>query len=156
MFTRSAMSVATQRLFPGSLALIKCSRQFHRESGGVTMVQACRPGRKARLCALGTLAGVLAVLAPGMTPGVAAAELKFRRGDANASATVDLSDAVRTLMYLFAGGVPLPCHDAADANDDGKLDLTDGVHILNYLFVGGVSIPEPGPDVCGLDPTADV
>lgn len=78
----------------------------------------------------------------------------FRRGDANADGNADISDAVLTLIALFAGGGPLPCADAADSNDDGRLDLTDAVHLLAFLFQGGEPPPAPG-EVCGLDDTPD-
>lgn len=78
----------------------------------------------------------------------------FRRADANASGVVDLSDSVKTFLYLFAG-TTIPCRDAADSNDSGQVDLSDGIYTLNRLFQGGPDFPAPGPDVCGLDPTID-
>lgn len=92
-----------------------------------------------------TFAGVPA---PG-TPGF---QRSFRRGDANADGTVDLSDAVRTFEWLFLGLAPPDCLDAVDSNDDGKTDLSDGINTLLTLFRGADSIPYPGPDSCGLDP----
>jgi hypothetical protein len=80
---------------------------------------------------------------------------RFRRGDSNASADLDLSDAVHTLLALFQGGGPLPCEDAADSNDDGTVDLSDAVHTLAYLFRGTAVILAPGPETCGPDPTGD-
>jgi hypothetical protein len=49
----------------------------------------------------------------------------FVRGDGNADGTIDLSDAVFVLGYLFQGRQEPLCLDAADANDDGDLDLSD-------------------------------
>jgi hypothetical protein len=81
----------------------------------------------------------------------------FRRGDANASGTVDLSDAVCSLFFLFgpdkdpcADLVPR-CLDAADANDDGKLDVSDPVTLLSHLFITGAPLPAPF-GTCGADP----
>jgi hypothetical protein len=79
----------------------------------------------------------------------------FRRGDANSSGQVDLSDAVFVLNFLFLGGSDPACLDAADADDNGSLELTDPVRILNVLFLGGTPIPAPGMTVCGPDGTED-
>jgi hypothetical protein len=81
----------------------------------------------------------------------------FRRGDANADARVDISDAVFVLGYLFLGGLEPACKDAADADDDAVLDLSDGVLILNRLFANrpGTEIPPPGIYSCGTDETPD-
>jgi CD109 antigen len=82
---------------------------------------------------------------------------KFRRGDSNNDGTVNLSDAVTALNYLFLGVWNHPqsfCEDAADTNDDGTLNITDPIYILNFLFLGGRAPPEPYPDP-GEDPTVD-
>jgi hypothetical protein len=80
---------------------------------------------------------------------------EFLRGDGNHDVKIDLSDSIATFGYLFLGGPPPVCHDAADANDDGTLDISDGTFTLNFLFLGKTAPPSPGPAVCGLDPTAD-
>jgi hypothetical protein len=79
----------------------------------------------------------------------------FRRGNANGAGGVDISDAIWNLRFLFSGGAPPPCPDAADANDDGSVDISDSLFILGYLFFGSAPPPAPGPTVCGMDPTAD-
>lgn len=79
----------------------------------------------------------------------------FKRGDSNADGTVDLSDAVYTLGWLFQGGPEPVCQDAADANDDQTIDISDAVYALSWLFTGGDPIPAPGPAACGDDPTED-
>jgi hypothetical protein len=80
----------------------------------------------------------------------------FRRGDANGSDVIDVSDATATLNYLFLGGTRPRCHDAADADDNGEINVTDPIYFLNFLFLGGDPLPPPnaatGP---GLDPTPD-
>jgi hypothetical protein len=86
----------------------------------------------------------------------------FLRGDADLSGTrsgnfrtaLTVTDAVVTLQYLFAGGAPPVCLDAADADDSGSLSLTDGLVILNFLFRNGVAPAPPFPNP-GLDPTED-
>jgi Zn-dependent metalloprotease len=80
----------------------------------------------------------------------------FQRGDSNGDGTVDLSDAVTTLGYLFVGNAEVHCLDAADSNDDDELNITDGIYTLSYLFTGGAPIPDPGKDNCGLDPGVSI
>jgi hypothetical protein len=77
----------------------------------------------------------------------------FVRGDSNRDFAVDLSDAIHTLEFLFLGGPPADCPDAADANDDGRLDISDPTAILMSLFLGGD--PLPAPRSSGGDPTPD-
>ena len=79
----------------------------------------------------------------------------FIRGDSNSDGTVDLSDAVRTLVVLFLGDGLFVCEDAADADDNGALEVTDAVRTLAYLFLAEAQIPPPGPTTCGEDPTED-
>jgi hypothetical protein len=78
----------------------------------------------------------------------------FVRGDANDDGSIDITDAIFTLGFLFLGGGAPPCEDAADADDRGTLEITDPVYLLNYLFSGG---PEPPPplETAGLDSTED-
>lgn len=69
--------------------------------------------------------------------------------------SVQISDAIRLLEYLFLGGARPPCLDAADADDSGTLTIADAIRVLNFLFLGGDAPPEPGPSECGVDPTED-
>lgn len=77
----------------------------------------------------------------------------FLRGDANVDGTVDISDAIRTLSYLFLGATA-PCLDGLDTDDSGLVDLTDAVVTLGFLFQGGPSPRAPYPEA-GPDPTDD-
>ena len=79
----------------------------------------------------------------------------FIRADSNVDGETDISDAVRTLMFLFQGASDPPCLSAADSNDDGYIDISDAIHTLNDLFIPGTAIPDPGPFACGPDPTPD-
>jgi hypothetical protein len=81
---------------------------------------------------------------------------RFRRGDADGSGIVDLSDAVMLLDHLFRGGEAPACADAADSDDSGALDLTDSVHLLRLLFQGIGQMPYPGGIVPGVDPAPDL
>ena len=81
---------------------------------------------------------------------VSTAVIGFIRGDVNDDNDVNISDPIRALNYLFAGGDAPPCFDAADANNDSELNITDPIYELNFLFGGGDPIPSPYPD-CGPD-----
>jgi len=77
----------------------------------------------------------------------------FLRADTDMNLTLELTDPVRTLTYLFQGGAEVPCEDAADADDDGELSLSDAIYTLERLFVQ--SRPFPPPNTFGPDPTED-
>ena len=83
-----------------------------------------------------------------------AASIRFRRGETNGDALVDLSDAISVLRWLFAEGIGIPCLEAADGNDDGRVDLSDPVWLLRHLFLGASPPYDPFLS-CGLDPTPD-
>jgi hypothetical protein len=70
-------------------------------------------------------------------------------GDCNQDGTLDLSDVVHLLGFLFQGSpADLPCSTEAanltlmDCNQDGGIDLSDAVYKLAFLFQGG---PPPVP-----------
>ncbi|HBO53439.1 MAG TPA: hypothetical protein DD471_15735, partial [Planctomycetes bacterium] len=64
-------------------------------------------------------------------------EVSFRRGDFNTDGSVDISDAIATFVWLFAGGEASTCTIAGDTNNDSAVDLSDGVFSLAYLFRAG-------------------
>jgi len=78
----------------------------------------------------------------------------FLRGDSNLDGVVDVSDAVGSLLMLFAGKTAT-CLDSLDANDDGAVNLSDPLYLLNHLFRQGPAPPPPGLSACGMDPTPD-
>jgi hypothetical protein len=78
----------------------------------------------------------------------------FRRGDTNADTSVNLTDAMTILGFMFLGGGSPGCAKAADVNDDGANNLSDALTLLGYLFLGGQAPPEPF-SVCGSDPTPE-
>jgi hypothetical protein len=86
---------------------------------------------------------------PTTEPGLAlASAVRFLRGDSNADAEVNLTDAIFTLDWLFRSGRAPDCVDAADANGSREVDISDPVHALNFLFNGGPAPPAPFPE-CG-------
>ena len=81
-------------------------------------------------------------------------ERRFVRGDVNRSGKINIADPIYILAYLFSGGPPPPCMDAADLNDDGKIQINDPIYLLGWLFAHG---PEPAPPFPeeDFDPTPD-
>ncbi len=61
-------------------------------------------------------------------------------GDANADETINISDAIHLIAYIFQGGPAPDPLEAGDANCDGSVNVADAVHLINYIFKGG---PEP-------------
>jgi hypothetical protein len=103
----------------------------------------------------GTVNANLKVILGAMGIGGAPAKPLFRRGDCNGDASIQLTDAVFMLNWLFKGGTEPSCVDACDADDNGAAGLTDPIIILNYLFRGGGEPASPGPKACGEDPSND-
>lgn len=78
-------------------------------------------------------------------------ETRFLRGDVNDDGTIDISDAIRLLNWLFLGGEQVPCKAAGDANGDGTLDISDAPRLLRYVFSSGSPPVAPFPH-CGVPP----
>jgi hypothetical protein len=78
----------------------------------------------------------------------------FDRGDCTDDRSLDISDAVFLLAYLFQGGDSPRCISACDVNDDGSADLSDAVRVIAHLFLGDPPLPAP-QGACGPDPTPD-
>ncbi len=77
---------------------------------------------------------VLGMVAAGQGPVMGAG--RFVRGDADANGSIELTDPVHTLSYLFIGGLESPCLSAADTDDNGSLEITDAIGLLGWLFLG--------------------
>jgi hypothetical protein len=82
----------------------------------------------------------------------------FHRGDVNGDGSINITDPVVLLEYLFLGGVKPGCMEAANADDNEALDINDPVVILSWLFLGGDAPPAPGPvgTPCGVDPAGSI
>jgi len=76
---------------------------------------------------------------------------RFRRGDPNSDGVINITDGIYILNFLFLGGPPPTCTEAANANDDGSANITDGIYVLNFLFLGGPAPAAPGAS-CGSEP----
>ncbi|MFP6631605.1 MAG: malectin domain-containing carbohydrate-binding protein [Planctomycetota bacterium] len=87
---------------------------------------------------------------------------RFVRGDANSDGSINLTDGVIPLLFLFSGGTAPACADAADTNDTGNIEITDAIIIFSWLFTGGAAPAEPSPmspgystEDCGTDASDD-
>lgn len=122
-------------------------------AGGPVSGQVVRVTRTPDPNAVGDDASLLSLGEVEICTGSPPAGNQFHRGDADDNGTLQLTDAVRILGYLFLGAPAPPCLDAADADDDGRIQLTDAVRVLGYLFLGAVPPAPPGPpdQPCGTD-----
>lgn len=77
---------------------------------------------------------------------------RFVRGDCNADGSINISDGIFVLSFLFLGGDEPPCLEACNPDDGADLNISDGIAILNFLFLGGQAPAPPHPD-CGTDET---
>jgi hypothetical protein len=88
--------------------------------------------------------GLFLVEAGLFSTGIIATELELLGaddvGDVNADGSINISDPVALLNYLFLGEWR-PRLRLADADSDRVIEITDAVVILNFLFLGG---PRPG------------
>ena len=89
-------------------------------------------------------------------------EPTFVRGDTNSDGSINLTDGVVPLLYLFSGGAAPVCLDAADTNDTGSVEITDAIIVFSWLFSGGAAPASPSPlspgyssEECAVDPTDD-
>lgn len=58
-------------------------------------------------------------------------------GDADGGGTVDISDVVFLVNFIFAGGpMPNPM-EAGDADSNGGVDISDAVYLVAFIFSGG-------------------
>jgi len=81
-----------------------------------------------------TLFALTAVLIFGLIP--TAHSDDYICADANSDGSVNVSDAVYIINYVFVGGpAPAPL-EAGDANLDGSVNVSDAVAIVNYVFTG--------------------
>jgi hypothetical protein len=58
-------------------------------------------------------------------------------GDVNRDGSVNVSDAVGIINYVFIGGDPPDPYESGEANCDGAVNVSDAVWVINYVFIGG-------------------
>lgn len=76
---------------------------------------------------------------------------KFIRADCNDDGTLDVSDAVCALRWLFLGASTPPCLAALDVDADGTITITDPIAALEFLFAAGLPPAAPFPDCGSVD-----
>ncbi len=132
-------------------------------AGAAALVRGLCPAATPDLMALFLYGHARDVGAPGADTVFGAGELhlpdpaefrSFLRGRVTADPSLDISDAVSILSFLFLDGEHPPCLEAADVDDSGTLDITDGIAVLNFLFLGGARPVVPF-DACCPDLTPD-
>ncbi|MBD3218241.1 MAG: choice-of-anchor D domain-containing protein, partial [candidate division Zixibacteria bacterium] len=64
-------------------------------------------------------------------------DVTYMCGDVTDDLTVNVSDAVYIINFVFIGGDPPVPYEAGDANCDGNVNVSDAVHVINYVFIGG-------------------
>lgn len=64
-------------------------------------------------------------------------------GDANHDKSINVSDAVFIINYVFVGLTDPFIKYLGDANCDGSINVSDAVYLINFIFVGG---PAPGSE----------
>ena len=68
-------------------------------------------------------------------------------GDANSDYTVNISDAVYIINYVFSGGTAPDPLDICDGNCDSRCNVSDAVYLINYVFSSGNQPCHPGGQV---------
>ncbi|MGE4602271.1 MAG: dockerin type I domain-containing protein [Planctomycetota bacterium] len=78
----------------------------------------------------------------------------INNGDPNGDGSIDISDTITLLNYLFSAAV-INCVAAGDVNGDNQIDVADPIFLLTYIFGGGpppVGGTECAPDSTPADP----
>lgn len=66
------------------------------------------------------------------------------RADLDHSGSVDISDLVHMVDYMFSGGIEPYCYYDASIDGLGEVDISDLVYFVDYMFTGG-DAPPPCP-----------
>ena len=73
--------------------------------------------------------------------------MTFICGDANADSSVNVSDAVYIINYVFSGGNAPDPLESGDTNCDLSVNVSDAVYLINYVFSGGNMPCDPDGDL---------
>ncbi len=86
----------------------------------------------------------------GLEINIAPEDTLFTRGDVNRDYSLNITDVIVILRYLFATEI-LRCLDPADVDDSGMIDLSDVIYLADYIFDDGyppaIPFPIPGVDL---------
>jgi len=58
-------------------------------------------------------------------------------GDVNSDESINVSDGVWLINYIFASGSPPSPLACGDADGNGKINISDAVRVVNYVYLGG-------------------
>jgi PKD repeat protein len=61
------------------------------------------------------------------------------RGDATGDGSLNVTDVIFLVSYIFFGGPPPPCLEEGDVNGDGSINIVDVVYLVQFIFLGGPS-----------------
>jgi hypothetical protein len=67
-------------------------------------------------------------------------------GDLNHSGSVNLSDAVFLIAYMFGDGQPPAPIQSGDINCNGSINMTDIVYLIAWIFEGYCGPCDPDCD----------
>ena len=84
------------------------------------------------------LYGLLAVILMLSMTVISSAET-YPAGEINGDGSVNVSDAVSLINYIFSSGDAPVDMSSADVNNDCKVNVSDAVCIISYVFGGGVT-----------------
>jgi hypothetical protein len=65
------------------------------------------------------------------------ADPPFLCGDASGDGSINISDAVCLIAYIFVGGAPPLPYASGDADCSGTVDISDAVFLISHIFSGG-------------------
>jgi hypothetical protein len=61
----------------------------------------------------------------------------YSPGDVDGSGSIDISDVVFLISYIFSGGLPPIPLARGDVNCSSGVDISDAVFLISYIFSGG-------------------
>ena len=67
-------------------------------------------------------------------------------GDVDGSCSVNMSDVVYLIQYIFAGGPPPVQLWIGDVDCSGSINMSDVVYLIQYIFAGGPAPCDPDGD----------
>ncbi len=79
----------------------------------------------------------------------------FLRGDCDANGSINLTDAIFLLNYLFRNGATPPCRAACDVSASGRIDISSAIRVLLHSFDAAQPPEAPWPS-CDLGAPEDL